>query len=734
MNRREFLKVSAALGAGTAVPAMLGGCATRPLPGSGEVTTTPTVCNMCFWQCAGTLYQEDGRPWKVVGHPDDPHCDGRLCTRGTGGIGAYDDPDRLRQPLLRVADGDGQRFEAVSWDEALDFIARRMTAIGEQHGKDRLALFSHGDGGKHFQRLLQAFGSHAYAHPSFAQCRGPRETAFGLTYGEGVGSPDRTDMANSRCIVLIGSHLGENLHNSQVQTFTRAIDNGATVITVDPRFSVAASKSQHWLAIKPGTDMALLLAWTNVLVNEGLYDRDYVARYCSGFDKLTAHVQPYNPEWAYLETGIEPAVIRATARVMAGNAPATLVHPGRHVTWYGDDTQRSRAIAILNALLGSWGRPGGFYRQEKVKLPAFPAPPLPKPSSDWKQTVQGDFPLVSTGISNRLVEHSIGDDAFIKGWFVYATNLPLTLPGATEQIKAAAESLELMVVVDTMPAEITGYADVVLPECTYLERYDDLRNKAERTPTLALRMPAFEPRQQSKPAWWMAKQLAEKLGLGRYFPWPDYTFVLDWQLKQVGSSLAEMQRLGVKRFARKTRPYFDDGEAIRFNTPSGRIELWSSLLAEVGQDPLPRYTPPERPPPGFYHLNYGRAPAHTFGRTINNPQLFELMPENTVWVHPSAAAVHGLVSSGYVRMENPNGRRSNGVRVRVTERIRPDSIFIVHGFGHSDERQRLARGVGADDAALMHNVKIDPVMGGTGMRASFVRLVDDDAAPQGGLT
>ena len=728
MNRREFLKISAALGASGTVPGLLGGCSSQALPGTGEVTTSPTVCNMCFWQCAATLYKEDGRPWKVVGHPDDPHCDGRLCTRGTGGLGAYLDADRLRQPLLRVEGADGQRFEPVSWDAALAFIARRMTEIGERHGTDRLALFSHGDGGKHFRRVLQAYGSHAYAHPSFAQCRGPRETAFGLTFGEGVGSPDRTDMANSRCIVLIGSHLGENLHNSQVQTFTRALENGATVITVDPRFSVAASKSRYWLPIKPGTDMALLLAWANVLINEGLYDRDYVARYCSGLDKLQAHVQPFNPEWAYIETGIAAGVIRETARAMAAAAPATLVHPGRHVTWYGDDTQRSRAIAILNALLGSWGRPGGFYRQEKVELPAYPAPKPPKPARDWKAVVQGDYPLVGTGISNRLVERSIGDDAFIKGWFVYATNLPLTLPGANEQIQAAADALELMVVVDTMPAEIAGYADVVLPECTYLERYDALRNKPERVPTLALRMPGFEPRYESKPAWWMARQLATKLGLDDYFPWQDYSEVLDWQLQQVGSSLAEMQRVGLKRFARKTPVYFADGDDLSFNTPSGKIELWSQLLADTGQDPLPRYTPPDRPPQGFYHLNYGRAPAHTFGRTINNPQLFELMPENAAWIHPRAADRHGLVSGDYVLLENPDGRRSNRVRVRVTERIRPDSVFIVHGFGHTDERLRLARGVGADDAALMHNVKIDPVMGGTGMRASFVTLVKSEAA------
>ena len=723
MNRREFLKTSAVLAAGGTVPALLGGCAGKPLPGTGQVSTSPTVCNICFWQCAGTVYKEDGKPWKVVGHPDDPHCEGRLCTRGTGGIGAYLDPDRLRQPLLRVSEGGRQRFKPVTWDEAFDFIAKRMNDIGERHGKDRLALFSHGDGGKHFRHMLRAFGSHAYAHPSFAQCRGPRATGFGLTYGEGVGSPDRTDMANSRCIVLIGSHLGENLHNSQMQTWVQALDKGATLITVDPRFSVAASKSDYWLPIKPGTDIALLLAWMNVLINEDLYDHDYVARYCSGFEQLAAHVQPFNPEWAYLETGLEPGLIRATAHTMAQAIPASLVHPGRFTAWYGNDTQRSRAIAILNALLGSWGRPGGFYKQEKVELPRYPLPKPPKPQRDWKAIVQGEFPLVSSGISNKLLEHSIGPDAFVKGWFVYATNLPMTLPGMTEQIEAAAESLELMVVVDTVPAEITGYADVVLPECTYLERYDDIRNKPERVPTLALRMPAFEPSYETKPAWWMAKGIAERLGLGDYFPYKDYADVLDWQLRQIGSSLAEMQQLGVMRFERQTAPYFGAGEAIEFNTPSGKIELYSTVLEDIGQDPLPRYTPPDRPPAGYYHLNFGRSPAHTFGRTTNNPQLFELMPENAVWVHPAAAATLQVATGDYVALENPEGRRSNRIRVRVTERIRPDSVFMVHGFGHTDERQRLTYGAGADDAALMHNGKIDPVVGSTGMRASFVTLV-----------
>ena len=223
----------------------------------------------------------------------------------------------------------------------------------------------------------------------------------------------------------------------------------------------------------------------------------------------------------------------------------------------------------------------------------------------------------------------------------------------------------------------------------------------------------------------MAQHLAQRLGLEKYFPWKDYAEVLDWQLQQVGSSLEEMQRIGVKPFPRKTAMYFEEGKTRRFNTPSGRIELYSELLADYGQDPLPRYTPPQSPPPNHYQLIYGRAPAHTFGRTTNNPVLFELMPENHVWVSPRVAGDHGIGNADYVRLKNQDGVLSNRIRVRVTERVAPNAVFMVHGFGHDAKGMRLTHGVGADDSALITNVKIDPIAGSTGMRANFVTLIKD---------
>jgi thiosulfate reductase/polysulfide reductase chain A len=727
MKRRDFIRLAGASGAAVGAPGLLAGCGVESrVPAESEATITPTVCEICFWKCAGYAYVHDGRPWKVVGHPDDLHSGGRLCTRGTGGIGAYEDPDRLRQPLMRVGKPGEQRFRPVPWDEALGYIAERLERIAREHGPERVALFSHGSGGAFFRDLLRAYGSDSYAAPSFAQCRGPREVAFRLTFGEGVGSPDRTDMANSRCIVLIGSHLGENLHNGQVQDFAAALANGASVITVDPRFSVAASKSRYWLPIRPGTDLALLLAWMHVLIGEEIYDREYVRRHCLGLEELRAHVRPFTPEWAWIETGIEPGLIRETAREMARQAPATCVHPGRHVTWYGDDTQRERAIAILNALLGSWGRAGGFYQPEKVSLPDYPVPAFPKPRGGDHQAKRGPYPLADSDVTNAVIDASVGDAPFYKGWIVYGTNLPLAIPAVEEKLAAAAQRLDLFVVVDVQPAEITAYADVVLPECSYLERYDEIRNAPEREPSLALRMPALPPRHESKPAWWIVRELGHRLGLGAYFPWKDYAEVLDWQLEKVGSSLEEMQRIGVKRFPRKTPLYLAEDEPLRFRTPSGKIELFSAELAKAGFDPLPRYTPPEEGPEGFLRLVYGRAPAHTFGRTANNPLLFQLAPENAVWVHPEAARRFGLAGGEYVRLRNQDGATSNRVRVRVTERIRPDCVYLAHGFGHTAPGLRLAREVGASDTGLMTRVKIDPIMGGTGMRSNFVTVLREE--------
>lgn len=726
LTRREFIRIA---GVGTAGALTLGGAGislkqlVRPASAAPILphTSVATVCEICFWKCGAIAHLEGEQVWKLTGNPEDPLCRGRLCPRGTAGMDALYDTDRLARPLIRRKHRGADEWEATSWENALGHIAEKLMKIKAKYGPEALALFSHGAGGSWFKHLVSAYGTPNVAQPSFAQCRGPRDVAFELTFGEGVGSPERTDIANANMIVLIGSHLGENMHNTQVQEFADAVGRGAHIVAVDPRFSVAASKAQRWLPIKPGTDLALLLAWIHVILEEGLYDREYVANYAIGLAELKSSVARYTPEWAFPQTGIDAGVIRDVAREMGQHKPGVLIHPGRHVTWYGDDTQRVRAIAMLSALLGSWGRKGGFYAPSKLAIPPYPSPAYPESLRGAADGSGSKYPFASETVANGIRNATLTGDPYpIKAWIAYATNLIQSLPNPSETIEAI-QKLEVMVAVDTMPAEITGWADVVLPECTYLERYDDIMAPAFRTPFAALRQPVVEPMYESKPGWWIARELGLRLGLQDYFAWETVEEYLDVRLRGAGTSLEEMKRKGIHH-GPEHELYISPSNPPSFDTPSGKIELYSSQLEKAGFDPVPQYTAPDPGPPGYVRLLYGRSPVHTFGRTTNMKRLHELEPENEVWVNVETAREIGIETGERVILANQDDVRSLPIKVKVTERIRPECVYMVHGFGHTNKRFRRAGGKGADDTGLITRYKIDPLMGGTAMRGNFVRI------------
>ena len=728
LSRRRFLKISAAtFGAAATVAnweplARLATAAGTEVKG---VTTIPTFCEMCFWRCGGIAHIRDGRLWKFEGNPRDPQSRGRLCPRGTGAIGAHYDPDRLRSPLVRVGPRGKEEWKAVTWDEAIAHIAERMQKLKTDHGPESLAVFNHGFGQRFFQHVLKSYGAINFAGPSFAQCRGPRDVGFALTFGAGLGSPEPTDIENADCLVLIGSHLGENMHNTQVQEFARAIERRIPIIVVDPRFSVAASKAKHWLPIKPGTDLALILAWCNVLVTEGRYDKAFVEKHGHGFDQFVAEIKGSTPEWAAAETGIDAALIRTTAREFASHRPATIVHPGRRVNWNGDDTQRSRAIALLSALLGNWGRRGGLYLSAGMKIAPYPLPPYPKsdqPKADGSDGAR--FPFADEGITTSIRDATLTGKPYpIKGWFVYSTNLIHALPNEAET-RQAIDKLDLLVVCDTLPSEIAGYADVVLPEATFLERHDELLAGFGRTGWTSLRQPVIAAPHDQKPGWWIAKQLANKLGIGECMPFKDLEEYLAFRIEKSGYRWADIKRDGVIMGPPKPTTV-EDGLELEFDTPSKKVEFWSEQLAKAGFDPVPKYKPPGEAPAGYFRLITGRAPVHTFSRTQTNPLLQDMMRENEVWVNTATAATSGVKNGQYVLLKNQDGVVSNRIRVKATQRIRPDCVYMVYGFGHTNKMLKSAYLRGASAAQLNTKYVTDPLMGGTSIHANFVTFVKE---------
>ena len=332
------------------------------------------------------------------------------------------------------------------------------------------------------------------------------------------------------------------------------------------------------------------------------------------------------------------------------------------------------------------------------------------------------YPFGGEPIANGLRDASIPGthDKDIKGWMVYATNLVQALPESDKTIQAMA-ALDALIVVDMLPSEIVGWADIVLPEATYLERYDDLFAPPFRQPFVALRQPVIPPMYQTKPGWWIAKQVAERLGLGAFYPFEDVEDYLAQRAQAAGLDIVELARTGVA-LGKKEPTTIEEGAVPAFDTPSGKIELKSSLLEEAGLSAFPEYTAPEEPGPDQFRLLSGRAAVHTFGRTTNNRELSEVTAENRVWLNTRRATELGIGDGETVVLVNQDGVRSDPVKVEVTQRIRPDCVYLVHGYGHDAKGLRFARGRGASDTRLLSRVKIDPVMGGTGMNVNFVRV------------
>ncbi|MCP3976457.1 MAG: molybdopterin-dependent oxidoreductase [bacterium] len=753
MTRRTFLKSGTAAGTLAAVglrpsnPARNGlalANGTAPWYRRGEIKTTYNYCDMCPWRCGVVVQSVDGVVQKIDGNQADPKSRGMLCARGQGGVSFAYDPDRLQSPMIRTGERGEGKFREVTWEEALDYTASKINTLKDTHGPESLAVFGHTSGEFWFtDYFAQAFGTPNAAKPSSSLCLSPREEAAILTYGLGVGGHEPVDWDELECLTLIGSHIGEDTRNTVMQDFSAAWSRGASVIVVDPRFSSVAAKADHWLPIKPGTDTALLLAWMNVIITEGLSDAEYVAEWTEGFDALADHVAEFTPEWAAPITDLSADQIRTTARVMAASKPRSVIMPGRHVVWYGNDTQRMRATYLINALLGAYGRHGGMYFSKSPYLEAYPHPPFAVAGSSGGCSAEpgeesDELPLGPTGKARadgardtflrgstamqELIDPMISGDPYpIKGLIVYGTNLLNSVPNVPRTIEAL-KALDLVVAIDVLPQEHVAWADVVLPEATYLERYDELFAVAHKTPYIAMREPAIEPLYDTKPGWWMARELGLRVGLDSFFRWETAEEYLNTRLRSVGSSLEKMRDSGGV-IIQAGKPYLEDFEgASPFHTPSEKIEFYSEQLAEAGHDAMPVFEPVEEPPDGFFRLLYGRHPVHTFAKTQNTPLLNELYSENEVWVNEDAASAAGFSSGDEVWLENQDGATSGPIKVKATQRIRDDAVFLVHGFGQDSPGLTRAHGVGASDTKLQTRYALDPISGGAGMRVNFVRL------------
>jgi thiosulfate reductase/polysulfide reductase chain A len=716
LSRRNFLKLG---GAATAAAGLAGTGArvafAQESGGPTYDTIVPTLCEQCVWRCGVYAKIKDGKIVKLDGNPNNAHSNGMLCARGQSGIMTTYDPDRVTTPLLRVgARGEG-KFRRASWDEALDLVAKNMLDIKQKYGAEAM-IFSatHNMSQPLFENLLYGFGSPNYGTQR-SLCFNAMVVAHLMTYG--LEEPGR-DYTNVKYIIYTGRNMVEAISTSETSSLMKSIARGTKVVVLDPRFTKTASKATEWLAIKPGTDLAFHLALLNVIITGRLYDAEFVEKWTIGFEELAHSIGQYTPEWAAAITGIDAATIDRIAREFAAAGHDAMAHPGWRTSNFVNSFQTERAIAVLNAIVGNWsntlipvGGEGGGIPLGKPKQP-----PYPRITAQRLDGVPWKYPLVplKLGVFQEIRENVLtGKPYQAHGWFIARQNPVASLPDRARTIEAFGK-LDFIVTVGIIPNDTEWYADVILPESSYLERYDPLLvlgNKA------FLRQPVIEPIGDTHSALWIYKHLGERLGLADYFQYTDEQDYINQQLAPLGITLNDIQLRGYYEAPPAPK---EGGELdVKVNTPSGKIEIASETLRKAGQPAVPTWEEPPVPDTDRFYLLTGKVGQHTQFATQNNIWLNNVYPDNSLWIHPQPAAERGIANGDTVTVTSDIG--SVQIVATVTEGIRPDCVYMNQGWGKLSMGLTTAYGVGASDSDV-HTTVTDPVSGGQALTQTFVTI------------
>jgi len=720
MDRRLFLQMVGAGGlAATSVacPRFLskGKAKAEPAAPMG----IPTSCELCPNKCSVLAMVEKGRVHKLNPNPENPKSRGMLCARGNAAIQQVYDPDRLKQPLIRVGERGEGKWKPVSWDEAFDFAASKLKAVKEKHGPEG-TLWSSTEGFQEvfFKNLGMSFGSpNILRHPSL--CLASVNLAYSMTFG----TVPSFDLQNAKYVIMAGANRFESIITPDTMDLIGGVmERKAKFVYLDPRFTVTASKADEWYPIRPGSDMAFILAMIQVIIAEDRYDKVFVDQWTLGFDKLAEHVKPCTPEWAEAETGIPAREIRRIAREFADAGHRAVFYAGRRSSWYQNDFQMRRAQAILNTIVGNWDREGGMVPNRRVAKGEFMFLPWDDPKASRVDEVEKAFPLTSAkdGVYLPLRENVLKGRPYpVKAWMIYKQDPLHSVPDQGKTLKMM-QGMDFIGVVDIAMSDTAWYADVVFPESHYLERTDPIEVMPGIWPAAVLRQQVVKPIHDTKPMLEIAQGLAKRLGLSDYF---DYTIDqwIEAEAKElpVENGLEYMKKHGVVAFSEPK--YGTTRNAVyRFVTKSGKIEIFSERLAEAGHDPLPVYAPPVQPPQGRYRMILGRKATMTHAALANLPWLHEHTPENDLWINTDEAARMGIRTGDLVEVSSTAG--TVRLKARATEEIRPDCVFMLHGFGKKSPWLRSVHNVGAADAVLLETAW-DKVSGNAAMHETFVKVV-----------
>lgn len=709
-------------------------------------------------QCLMSVDVEEGKVIDIRGDPLDPEGKGELTMRGKYMKSVLYAPDRLQYPMKRVGERGGGRWERISWDEALTTIADKLGKIKKEYGAEAIDFhyghYHSGDVSSYLSRLANLIGTPNISTPNHV-CHVPR---IFLQFIFDFGAVVPPDVAHTSLIIIWGGNPKVTNKPQQIAIDT-ARERGAKLVVIDPRVTTYAQEADIHAQLRPGTDGARALGMLNVIINEELYDAEFVEEWTIGFEKLKKFVQEYPPEKVEEIIWVSAETIKEIARMYATTKPAC-ISPRNALDQHTNASCAIRAINILMAITGNLDVKGGniitlpvLMGQNDVSLgDKLPPEALKKKIGVDKCLFSRIFHLFPSASTPALWDTIIHGKPYpVKAMFVMAANPVLTCANSNV-VEEALRKLDFLAVADIFMTPTAELADIVLPACTFLEktRYATYSTHADHSwnahSRIVLSPKVVEPLYESWSDWKIICELGKKQGYAEYFPRETREEAIDYELEPLGITCEQLRAHpegititlppllykkfsgffgGILRGILKMTKFKDYPEMYRkyegfmegFFTPSKKVELYSERLEELGYDPLPVYKEPAESPVSrpdlateypLILITGVKLEMYTHSMMRNIPKLRELFPENLLEINPETAAKLGIEDSDIVSVESPRGRIE--CSAKVTDRIDPRVVSLYHGFSESNCN------------VLTDNKISDQITGSTGLKSLLCKV------------
>ncbi len=761
ISRRDFMKLGLAAGGAAgaltlgskrlrAMEQDLGGTDYSSMTGA-EREAIPFTCLACNIEDGGVAYVENGRVVKLEGNMDHPNTRGKLCAKGNAGFLHVYDPDRIMTPLVRTgARGEG-KWKRISYDEATTLLATKLKEVIDraeaEHdpGIRNEIVFKWGRDrtGGAVQRFMHTLGSNAMLNHTNV-CESSKKVGLEPSWGPDIES---CDWANTKYIINFGSNILETAYfmNPNAQRLVDGVvGNKAKLVSFDVRMSNTSGFADEAFYPFPGSDGAIALAMAHVIMNEGLYDEDFIRDWTNVTSKqLIDHLKPYTPEYAEQESGMSARDIRRIAREFATTKPATTFSyrgPCKHV--YG--SYQEAAIHMLNVITGNVEKKGGYCLPRGMGWPQ-PEPVPHGPATPSPIATPPLYPLASHHVSTNAPYMIMKGEAKVSVWMTYYDNPVYTYPSSHvwESFLKDEKQVPFLVSFSPYMSETTELSDLIIPDVTYLERHDPESMPGGLYPCLSIRQPVIKPLGGTQEFRQTLIDTIHKLdqdgsmGMRKYFAfntvedwmrahfdnipglkeeggynflkkkgvWPIYGKVdpetakivdrnnnevePDYELYKSELSSGDMQGADVgnhgtiRKGDHSIGVRVDGKNYVGFGTPSRKIELYKDSYKKYGFNPLPVYKPlPSRSKKDSeLVLTTYKVNVHTQSRTASVKYLAELYHKNPAWINPKTASARGINDGDLIRVTSKLGYLVT--RAHVTEGIHPEVVAISTACGHS---------------------------------------------------